>query len=85
MKPEWILNSDETNLVNNSGSKVANVRRSEKNKALLMKHGKEGYSVMFAGTASGRMLPLYVVFKSAVKILTVNPKWTEPLPPLLCH
>ena len=86
LKPEWILNFDETNLVNNPGSSVAIVRRSEKQKAALMvKHGKEGWSVMFAGTASGRMLPPYVVFKSAAKIPTVNPKWTEPLPPPLCY
>ena len=41
LKPEWILNFDETNLVNNPGSSVAIVRRSEKQKAVLnMKHGK---------------------------------------------
>ena len=71
LKPEWILNFNETNLVNNPGSSVAIVRRSEKKKAaLMMKNGKEGWFVMFAGTASGRMLPPYVVFKCAVKIPT---------------
>jgi len=85
LKPEWILNFDETNLVNNPGSTVAIVRRSEKKAYRLVKHSKEGYSVMFSGTASGRMLPPYVVFQSSAKTPTVQPKWTEPLPPPLCY
>ena len=85
LKPEWILNFDETNLVNNPGSTVAIVRRSEKKAFRLVKNSKEGYSVMFAGTASGRMLPPYIVFQSSAKTPTVQPKWTEPLPPPLCY
>ena len=79
--PSCILNYDETALTNDPGSQHVIVRRSQKNNRKVMKKSKAGFSVMFAGSASGVMLPPYVVYKSTSKTGNVNPKWMEGYPP----
>ena len=79
--PSCILNYDETNLTNDPGSEVVIVRRSQKNNRKIKKKSKAGFSVMFAGSADGVMLPPYVVYKSTNKTGTVNPKWMEGCQP----
>ena len=79
--PSCILNYDETALTNDPGSEVVIVRRSQKNNRKIKKKSKAGFSVMFAGSADGVMLPPYVVYKSSNKTGTVNPKWMEGYQP----
>lgn len=80
LSPSCILNFDETNLTNDPGSKLAIVRRGQKNNRRVMNHSKTGFSVMFAAAGDGTLLPPYVVFKSQSKSGTVNPKWMEGCP-----
>ena len=75
-----ILSFDETNLTNNPGSKLAIVRRGQKNNRRVMNHSKTGFSMMFAAAGDGTLLPPYVVFKSQSKSGTVSPKWMEGCP-----
>ena len=83
--PSCILNYDETNLTNDPGSQVVIVRRSQKSNRKVMRNSKAGFSVMFAGSASGVLMPPYVVYKSTSKTGNVNPKWMEGYQPPLAE
>lgn len=56
--PENIVNYDETNFSNDPGSKRVVVQKGQKHVDSVMDHSKSSYSVMFAGAANGKMLPI---------------------------
>lgn len=62
--PELILNYDETNLSDNPGTTKCIFSRGTKYPERYMNSTKTAISMMFAATASGETLPLYVVYKS---------------------
>lgn len=71
--PSNILNYDETNFVDDPGAEKAVVRRGSRHPHIVRDHSKSSVSVMFAGTASGEVLPLYIVYKAK----HLYPAWTE--------
>lgn len=75
--PENIINYDETNLTDDPGKKKIIVRRGTKYPERVMNSTKSSISVMFAGTASGHLLPPYVVYKA----VHLYDTWTEGGPP----
>ena len=62
--PESIINYDETNLSDDPGRKKEAVKRGCKYPERIMNSSKTSTSLMFAGTASGELLPPYVVYKA---------------------
>lgn len=71
--PQNILNYDETNLQNNPGAKAAIYRKGVKYAEQVRDHSKECITVMMCGSASGEMLPPYVIYKAKY----VRDTWTE--------
>ncbi|XP_050398247.1 uncharacterized protein LOC130010689 [Patella vulgata] len=71
-----ILNYDETNLTDDPGKKKCIFRRGSKYPERIMNSTKSSTSLMFTATASGRLLPLYVVYRSKHLMNT----WTESGP-----
>jgi type IV secretory pathway VirB4 component len=61
VKPKNVVNYDETNFVDDPGRRKVIVRRSVKHAEKIIDSSKTATSVMFAGTASGRLLPLMIV------------------------
>lgn len=64
VKPDLIINYDETNLTDDPGRTKVIVRRGAKHAERILDSTKTSTSVMFAGTASGTLLPPHVVYKS---------------------
>lgn len=62
--PEAIVNYDETNFTDDPGRVKVVVRKSCKRAERIMDTSKAATSVMFACTASGLLLPVYIVYKS---------------------
>ncbi|KAJ4436072.1 hypothetical protein ANN_18699 [Periplaneta americana] len=62
--PELIVNFDETNLVNDQGRSKVLVRKGCKHPERILDSSKVSHSVTFAGTASGTLLPPYIVYKA---------------------
>jgi len=75
--PELIINYDETNMTDDPGKKKVVVRRGTKHAECIKDTSKSSTSVMFCGTASGVILPLYVVYKAEHLYNT----WTYNGPP----
>lgn len=75
--PQNIANYDETNFTDDPGSKKAIFRRGIKYPENIMAHSKTSTSVMFCGTATGVILPLYVVYRAKFVYHT----WVENGPP----
>ncbi|KAK4315437.1 hypothetical protein Pmani_013354 [Petrolisthes manimaculis] len=71
--PENIINYDETNLSDDPGRKKVIVRRGCKYPERIMNSTKSSISIMFACTASGKLLPPYVVYKAK----HIYDAWTE--------
>lgn len=69
---ENIVNYDETNFTDDPESKKVVVRRGQKHVENVLDHSKTSYSVMFAGSANGKVLPAYVVYAA----LHLYPTWT---------
>jgi hypothetical protein len=61
--PENIYNCDETNLQDNPGAKKAIFSRGVKYAEQVRDHSKSSISVMFCGSATGDLVPPYVVYK----------------------
>lgn len=61
--PDNILNFDETNLTDDPGSIKCIYRRGIKYPERVLNTSKSAISIMFAGSASGTLLPPYVVYK----------------------
>ena len=59
---ECIVNYDETNIVDDPGKKKVIGRRGAKHCYRIMDSSKCSVSVMFSGTASGKLLPPYIVY-----------------------
>lgn len=62
--PENILNFDETSISDDPSAKKIIVKRGAKYPVKVLTTSKTAMSVMFAGTASGELLPPYVVYKA---------------------
>lgn len=62
--PQNILNYDETNLSDEPGQKKCVFRRGVKYPERIINFSKGNISVMFSGTASGELLPPYVIYKA---------------------
>lgn len=75
--PAAIVNYDETNFTDDAGRVKVVVRRSCKRSEHVMDTSKAATSVMFSCSASGTMLPVYIVYKSDHLWST----WTENGPP----
>lgn len=77
--PENIINYDETNLTDNPGSQKFIFKRGVKYPERIVNNcPKSAISLMYAGTASGHLLPVYVVYKST----QMWSSWKEGGPPL---
>ena len=72
-----IFNYDETNLADNPGSKKCIFKRGVKHPERLMGHSKTSISLMFYGSAAGKLLPIYTVYKAENMWST----WVEGAPP----
>lgn len=70
---ENIINYDETNFTDDPESSKVIVKRGQKHVENVMDHSKSAYSVMFAGSADGKMLPPYVIYAA----VHLYPTWTE--------
>lgn len=75
--PQNIFNYDETNFVDDPGCKKVMCRRQAKYVERIMNTSKTGHSVMFCASATGELLPIYVVYKAT----NLYNKWTEGGPP----
>lgn len=62
--PENIFNYDETNLSNKPGVKKALFRRGVKYAEVVRDTSKDAISIMFCGSAAGRLLPPYIIYKA---------------------
>lgn len=74
---ENIINYDETNLTDDPGRKKCMFRRGVKYPERIIHHSKAAISVMFAGSASGDLLPVYTVYRAE----NMWDTWTEGGPP----
>ncbi|XP_013188729.2 uncharacterized protein LOC106133519 [Amyelois transitella] len=72
-----IINFDETNLSDDPGSSVGIFRRGVKYPERIVNSTKGNISLMFTATASGRCLPLYVVYKAT----NLYSEWINGGPP----
>jgi hypothetical protein len=75
--PENILNYDETNLSDDPGSKRMVFRRGVKYPERVMNSTKGCISIMFSASASGDLLPCYVVYRAECMWTS----WVEGGPP----
>ncbi|XP_046389416.1 uncharacterized protein LOC124158264 [Ischnura elegans] len=73
VSPHNIVNYDETNFVDDPGRVKVIVKRGTKHPERITDTSKSGVSVMMAGTASGDLLPPYVLYKAK----HLYPGWTE--------
>lgn len=64
IQPENIFNYDETNLSDDPGTKLCIFKRRVKYAERIKDSSKSSISVMFCGSASGHVLPPYVVYKA---------------------
>ena len=64
VQSENIVNYDETNITDDPGCKKAVFERGVKYPEHIRNYTRTGTSLMFAGTASGKLLPPYVVYKA---------------------
>ena len=71
--PTNIINYDETNFTNDPGKSQMIFRRGIKYRERVMNFSKTSYSVMFAGSVTGELLPPYVVYKGK----RLQDRWTE--------
>lgn len=67
-----IINYDKTNLSDNPGKKKCITKRGMKHPEQIINSSKSATSIIYAASASGTMLPLYVVYRSTECIL---PSW----------
>lgn len=76
MKPEHIFNYDETNLTDDPGNKKCIFRRGTKYRERI-RDFKSSTSIVFCGSATGEVLPPYVVYNSG----HLWQSWLEGGPP----
>ena len=63
VEPTHVFNYDETNLTNNPGAQKAVFKRGQKYAEKIQDATKTSVSVMFCASASGNLLPPYVVYQ----------------------
>jgi len=63
VNPKYIINYDETNLVDDPGTSRLIYKKGIRRAERIMNSSKTSVSIMFAATAQGCMLPPYVVYK----------------------
>ena len=71
--PSNMFNYDETNMADDPGKKKWLYRRGKKYPENIINHSKSAISIMFCGSASGVLLPPYVIYKSE----HLWDRWTE--------
>lgn len=59
-----MVNFDETNLTDDPGSKKFIYKRDTRYPERVINSTKTAISLMYAGTADGQLLPIYVVYKA---------------------
>ena len=64
VSPDCLINYDETNLTDDPGNKKYIFKRGCKYPERVINCSKSSISLMFAGTADGQSLPIYVVYKA---------------------
>lgn len=64
IEPHLIVNFDETNISDDPGKSKVIARRGSKHAHRIVDSSKTSHSVMFAGSASGTLLPIYIVYKA---------------------
>ena len=64
LPPENIMNYDETNVSDDPGRKRIITKRGTKYPERIMNHSKSCTSLMYAGTAGGKLMPPYAVYKA---------------------
>ena len=74
--PQNVFNFDETNLSDDPGTKMCAFKRRTKYPERIRSSSKTAIFLMFCGSASGQVLPPYVVYKSEHLWTT----WTESGP-----
>ena len=75
--PKHLINYDETNLCDDPGRKKILTKRGTKYPERVMNHSKASVSIMISATATGDVLPPYVVYKAQ----NLYDTWTEKGPP----
>lgn len=73
VEPNAMVNYDETNITDDPGKTKVLVRKGAKHAHRIMDNSKSSHSIMFAGSASGELLPPYIVYKAENLYKT----WTE--------
>lgn len=76
--PANIVNYDETNLSDDPGRKKIITKRGCKYPEKIVNFSKSSTSIMYAGSAAGDILPVYVVYKAT----NMYDTWTQGGPPL---
>ena len=76
VKPENLYNYDETCFVNDTGKQWVVVRRGRRRVENVSNDSKQSFSVMWCGSASGRLLPPMVVYNAK----NVYENWTHGPP-----
>lgn len=71
--PSNLFNYDETNMADDPGKKKWLYRRGKKYPENVVNHSKSAISIMFCGSATGVLLPPYVIYKSE----HMWDRWTE--------
>lgn len=71
--PSNLFNYDETNMSDDPGKKLMLYKRGKKYPENIINHSKSSTSIMFCGSASGTLLPPYVIYKSE----HMWDRWTE--------
>ena len=77
LPPTNIINFDETNVQDDPGKRKLVFKRGCKYPERLLNSSKAAISIMFSGSASGDVLPAYVVYKS----INMWDSWTTGGPP----
>ena len=73
ISPDCIFNYDETNLSDDPGQKKCLMKQGTKYPERILNNSKSCTSLMFCGSATGQILPSYVVYKA----LNVYQCWIE--------
>lgn len=73
VEPDMLVNYDETNMTDNPGRKKVIVRRGTCHPERIVDSSKESTSVMFSGSADGKLLSPYITYKA----LNLYDSWTE--------
>lgn len=77
IEPSHVYNYDETNVTDEPGAKKVVVPRGMKRVERVQEHSKMTVSLMVCGSAAGKILPLFIVYKAQ----NLYENWTTYGPP----